>query len=187
MRAAREFARYTSGIKPMATAPVIRAASDADMAAIATIYGHHVLHGTASFETEPPTLEEMARRRAAVESRGLPYPVAEMEGEVVGYAYAAPYRPRPAYRFTVEDSVYIHPDRMGKGIGRQLLGALIRCSAEAGAKQMVAIIGDSGNTASIRLHQSAGFVHVGVLRSVGLKFGCWLDTVLMQRALGEGG
>lgn len=167
----------------MGNAPVIRVAAGADMAAVTAIYGHHVLHGTASFETEAPTLEEMARRRAEVVARGLPFWVAELEGEVVGYAYAAPYRLRPAYRFTVEDSVYIRPDRVGKGVGRRLLQQVIRSSAEAGAQQMVAIIGDSENAASIRLHEGAGFAHVGVLRDVGLKFGRWLDTVIMQRSL----
>lgn len=174
-----------SGTRPREVAPVIRAAIDADLAAITAIYGHHVLKGTASFETEPLTLEEMARRRAEVVGRGLPFWVAELEGEVVGYAYAAPYRLRPAYRFTVEDSVYIHADRIGKGVGRRLLDAVIRSCEEGGLKQMIAIIGDSENAASIRLHEAAGFTHVGVLRGVGLKFGRWLDTVIMQRALGE--
>jgi phosphinothricin acetyltransferase len=174
-----------SGTRPREVAPVIRAASDADLAAITAIYGHHVLKGTASFETEPPTLEEMARRRADVVGRGLPFWVAEWEDEVVGYAYAAPYRLRPAYRFTVEDSVYIHPGRVGNGIGRRLLDRVICSCEEGGSKQMIAIIGDSENAASIRLHEAAGFTHVGVLRGVGLKFGRWLDTVIMQRELGE--
>ena len=169
----------------MADAPFIRPATAADLAAITAIYGHHVLHGTASFETEPPSLEEMARRHAEVVGHGLPFVVAELEGLVVGYAYAGPYRPRPAYRFTVEDSVYIQKDRRGKGIGRLLLDAVLRSCEQAGAKQMIAIIGDSQNTASIRLHANAGFEHVGVLRNVGLKFGRWLDTVIMQKSLGR--
>lgn len=163
---------------------LIRPAAAADLSVIAEIYGHHVLHGTASFETEPPTLEEMAWRHAAVTSHGLPYLIAEMEGGVVGFAYAGPYRPRPAYRFTVEDSVYIRHDRAGKGIGRSLLNEVLELCEQAGSKQMIAIIGDSENAASIRLHQSAGFDHVGVLRNVGLKFGRWLDTVIMQKSLG---
>ena len=172
------------GTNPRGIVPVVRAAGDQDLRAITAIYGHHVLTGTASFETEPPTLEEMARRRAQVLSRGLPFQVAELDGEIVGYAYAAPYRLRPAYRFTVEDSVYIHADRTRRGIGRQLLDAIICSCTQTGSKQMIAIIGDSENAASIRLHEAAGFKHVGVLRGVGLKFGRWLDTVIMQRALG---
>jgi L-amino acid N-acyltransferase YncA len=163
---------------------LIRPAAAADLAAIAAIYGYHVLHGTASFETEPPTLEEIARRHAAVMGHGLPYLAAEAAGEVVGFAYAGPYRPRPAYRFTVEDSVYIRHDCTGKGIGRTLLNAVLQSCEQAGSKQMIAIIGDSENAASIRLHQTAGFEHVGVLRNVGLKFGRWLDTVIMQKSLG---
>ena len=155
------------------------------MAAITAIYGHDVLHGTASFETEPPSLEEMARRHAEVVGHGLPFVVAELEGLVVGYAYAGPYRPRPAYRFTVEDSVYIRQDRRGKGLGRLLLDAVLRLCEQAGSRQMIAIIGDSENAASIRLHANAGFEHVGVLRNVGLKFGRWLDTVIMQKSLGR--
>ena len=171
----------------MPDALLIRPAAAGDLAAITAIYAHHVLHGTASFETEPPAVEEMARRQAAVVACGLPYCVAETDGRVVGYAYAGPYRPRAAYRFTVEDSVYLHPEWMGRGIGRRLLDAVIRASAEAGARQMIAIIGDSVNAASIRLHESAGFRHAGVLRDVGFKFGRWLDTVLMQKELGAHG
>jgi L-amino acid N-acyltransferase YncA len=167
----------------MSDAPLVRPAVAADFDAITAIYAHHVLHGTASFETEAPTLEEMLRRHADVVRLGLPYVVAEISGEVVGYAYAAPYRPRPAYRFTVEDSVYIHHGRLGKGIGRILLDSILRASAGSGSKQMIAIIGDSHNAASIRLHESAGFDHVGVLRNVGLKFDRWLDTVIMQKEL----
>ena len=163
---------------------LIRPATAADLAAITSIYGYHVLHGTASFETEPPSLEEMGRRQAEVLKHGLPYVAAELGGEVAGFAYAGPYRPRPAYRFTVEDSVYVRHDRVGRGIGRPLLDAVIRLCEQAGSKQMIAIIGDSGNAASIRLHERAGFDRVGVLRNVGLKFGRWLDTVIMQKGLG---
>jgi phosphinothricin acetyltransferase len=164
-------------------AGLIRPAAAPDLQAITAIYGHHVLHGTASFETEPPAVEEMTRRYHDVVGRGLPYSVAEIDGRVVGFAYAGLYRPRPAYRFTVEDSVYIDPECVGKGIGRRLLSEILRASSEAGCKQMIAIIGDSANSASIRLHASAGFAHVGVLREVGMKFGRWLDTVIMQRSL----
>jgi L-amino acid N-acyltransferase YncA len=169
----------------MAQIPLIRPAAPADLPAVAAIYGHHVLHGTASFETEAPDLDEISRRHAEVVNRGLPYRVAEIGGLVVGFGYAGPYRPRPAYRFTVEDSVYVHSGHTGCGVGRLLLEDLIRSSAEAGSRQMIAIIGDSANTASIRLHESAGFAHVGVLRKVGLKFGRWLDTVIMQKNLTE--
>jgi L-amino acid N-acyltransferase YncA len=169
----------------MAPIPLIRTAAPADVAAVTAIYRHHVLHGTASFEAEAPDVEEMARRRADVLGHGLPYCVAELEDEVVGFAYAGRYRPRPAYRFTVEDSVYVRPDRTGCGIGRLLLQAVIRSSIQAGSKQMIAVIGDSANVASIRLHQSTGFEHVGILRAVGLKFDRWLDTVIMQKDLGQ--
>ncbi|HKE28979.1 MAG TPA: GNAT family N-acetyltransferase [Bryobacteraceae bacterium] len=167
----------------MPDAALIRPAVTADFPAIAAIYGHHVLHGTGSFETEAPSVDEMLRRHDEVSRHHLPYVVAEQSGEVVGYAYAAPYRPRPAYRFTVEDSVYMHPERTGKGLGRLLLDAIVGASFATGCKQMIAIIGDSENAASIRLHQSAGFTHVGTLRNVGLKFDRWLDTVIMQKAL----
>jgi L-amino acid N-acyltransferase YncA len=167
----------------MSETALVRAAAEADLEAIAAIYGHHVVNGTASFETEAPSIDEIGRRYRDIAQRGLPYVVAHRDGEVLGFAYAGPYRPRPAYRFTVEDSVYIRPDCVGQGIGRCLLAVVVVACAEAGFKQMVAIIGDSQNTASIRLHQSAGFEHVGVLRNVGLKFDRWLDTVLMQKEL----
>jgi len=165
---------------------VVRAATQADLDAIAAIYAHHVRTGTASFEIEPPDAAEMARRRAEVVDRGLPYLVAAAGAEVVGYAYAAPYRPRPAYRFTVEDSVYVSADCARQGIGAMLLQALVSASERAGARQMIAVIGDSANVASIRLHAAAGFSHVGSLASVGWKFDRWLDVVVMQRALGPG-
>ena len=159
---------------------------DSDVAAVAAIYAHHVLHGTASFETEAPDAAEIGARRQNVMAAGLPWIVAESEGTVAGYAYAARYRPRPAYRYTVEDSVYVHPERLGQGVGRLLLARLIELCESAGARQMVAIIGDTANAASIRLHERCGFRHAGVLEAVGFKFGRWLDTVLMQRATGRG-
>ena len=165
---------------------MVRPSTDADVAAISQIYAHHVLHGTATFEIDPPTAEEISRRRNAVLHAGLPHLVAECAGVVAGFAYAGLYRPRPAYRFTVEDSIYIHPDYLRKGLGRALLMELIR-QCELGVwRQMVAVIGDSANTPSIRLHEDAGFLPAGVFHSVGWKFCRWLDTVLMQRPLGAG-
>ncbi|QND54251.1 N-acetyltransferase [Phyllobacterium sp. 628] len=164
----------------------IRPAQDGDMAAVQEIYAYHVLNGIASFEEQAPSLDEMRARRAAVLAAGLPYLVAEMNDDVVGYAYATLYRPRPAYRFTVEDSVYIANGLSGYGIGSALLGELIR-HCEAGPwRQMVAIIGNSGNTGSLKLHGRLGFENIGTLRSAGFKFGQWVDTVLMQRPLGQG-
>ena len=157
------------------------------MDAIAVIYRHHVLHGTATFETEPPTVEDMRQRRAAILERGLPYLVAEgTDGRVLGYAYAGAYRPRIAYRNTLENSVYISEEARGSGIGRRLLATLIDECTALGYRQMVAVIGDSANEASIRLHRAFGFELTGTLRSVGRKHGRWLDTVLMQKALGAG-
>jgi phosphinothricin acetyltransferase len=164
----------------------IRDAAGADMPAVQAIYRHHVLHGTASFELTPPSIDEMQQRRAAVLAAGLPYLAAELEGEVVGYAYATLYRPRPAYRFTCEDSVYMKPGMTGRGIGGRLLNTLIeRCTAQ-GWRQMLAVVGDSANAGSLALHARCGFHPVGTLRSVGHKFGEWRDTVLMQRELGDG-
>lgn len=164
----------------------IRPATDADMDAVAAIYGHHVRHGRASFETAQPDAGEMRRRRAGVVGKGLPYLVAEQAGEVQGYAYAGPYRPRAAYANTVENSVYLRPDATGRGIGRRLLAALIAACEQCGLRQMVAVVGDSANEASIRLHEQLGFRRVGVLRDVGYKHGVWLDSVLLQRSLGPG-
>jgi len=167
-------------------AVVVRDARDADLAAIQAIYAHHVLHVLATFEEAPLSADELAARRAEVVARGLPYLVAETSGEVVGYSYATGYRPRPAYRFAIEDSVYVADGLGGRGIGAALLSALIaRCDAGPW-RQMIAIIGDSGNTSSIALHRRLGFEMVGTLRSVGWKLGRWVDTVLMQRALGPG-
>jgi phosphinothricin acetyltransferase len=164
----------------------LRDARDEDMPAIHAIYAHHVLHGTASFELEPPSLSDMLKRRADVLANGLPYVVAERGGEVLGYGYATLYRPRPAYRSTVEDSVYVREGMGGMGIGHALLSRVIeRCVAD-GRRQMIAIIGNSENIGSIRLHERLGFKRVGVFESVGFKHGRWLDTVLMQRGLGDG-
>lgn len=170
----------------MADEPILRDARESDMPAVQAIYAHHVIHGTASFELEPPTLEQMLQRRADICANGLPYLVAERDGEVVGYAYSTPYRPRPAYRFTVEDSVYVREGMAGFGIGHALLAAVIQHCTASGRRQMVAIIGNSENSASIRLHARLGFRQVGVFESVGFKHGRWLDTVIMQRELGEG-
>lgn len=170
----------------MADEPILRDARESDMPAVQAIYAHHVIHGTASFELEPPTLEQMLQRRADICANGLPYLVAERDGEVVGYAYATPYRPRPAYRFTVEDSVYVREGMAGFGIGHALLAAVIQHCTASGRRQMVAIIGNSENSASIRLHARLGFRQVGVFESVGFKHGRWLDTVIMQCELGEG-
>jgi L-amino acid N-acyltransferase YncA len=161
----------------------VRDSREGDMAEVVAIYAHHVLYGAASFEEEPPALAEMTLRRADVLARRLPYLVAEREGRVVGYSYATPYRTRPAYRFTIENSVYVANELGGAGIGRALLSALIaRC--EAGEwRQMIAVIGDSRNAASIGLHAKFGFQPIGTLRAVGFKFGRWVDTVLMQREL----
>ncbi len=170
----------------MATAPLIRNASASDLGAVARIYRRHVLEGLASFEEAPPAIAELLPRRAAVLAAGLPYLVAELDGEVVGYAYASVYHPRPAYRYTIEDSVYVEAGRGGQGLGGALLGALIeRC--EAGPwRQMLAIIGDSGNAASIALHRRLGFRSVGTFTALGFKLGRWVDVVLMQRPLGPG-
>jgi L-amino acid N-acyltransferase YncA len=167
-------------------APLIRPSSDADLPAIAAIYADAALHGTGTFELEPPGEAEMARRRADVLSTGLPWLVAEMGGHVLGYAYANHFRPRLAYRFCVEDSVYLHANARGQGLGTLLLAELMaRCEA-AGARQMLAVIGDSANLGSIGVHRRCGFEPVGVMKSAGWKFDRWLDVALMQRALGQG-
>lgn len=168
------------------TGLLVRAAQPADIPAIRSAYAHHVLHGLASFEEQPPDAAEMERRRAAIAARGLPYLVAEGGGRLLGFAYAGPYRLRPAYRYTVEDSVYVAPGALGQGIGRTLLQELILRCTGLGLRQMVAVIGDSGNSASIRLHETLGFRRAGLLGAVGFKFGGWVDSVLMQRPLGEG-
>ena len=164
----------------------IRACEPRDIPAVTEIYGHHVLHSPATFEVEPPSRAEMARRRRDLVDRGYPYLVAERAGIVVGYAYVGPYRARPAYRYTIENSVYIRADCARQGLGRLLMGSLLGECANRDFRQIIAVIGDSGNLASIRLHQELGFRKVGTLRSVGFKFERWLDTVLMQRPLGDG-
>ncbi|MBM3491767.1 MAG: N-acetyltransferase family protein [Alphaproteobacteria bacterium] len=170
----------------MAERVVIRRVEERDLSAIQAIYAHHVRHGTASFEIEPPDVPEMTRRVRAIMELGLPYLVAEREGQIAGYAYAGLYRPRAAYRFTCEDSVYVAAELTGRGIGLPLLRAVVDGATQAGMRQMVAVIGDSQQRPSIRLHEKAGFQMVGTLRHIGWKFGRWLDSVLMQRALGEG-
>lgn len=165
----------------------IRPAALIDLPAITAIYQHAVLHGTATFELDPPDLAEMTRRYEALAAAGFPYLVAVMEDIVVGYAYAGPYRPRPAYRFTVENSVYLDPAAQGRRIGTRLMQDLIAACEDRGYRQMIAVIGDSANAASIGVHARAGFEMIGTHPSVGFKFGRWLDTVMMQRALGEGG
>ena len=160
-----------------------RSATAADIGEIADIYRQHVLTGTATFEEDPPDRDEMHRRWSSLSDGGYPYLVAVLNCGVAGYAYAGPYRPRAAYRFTVEDSVYIHPRLIGKGIGRVLLTDLLEACAAREYKEVIAVIGDSANTASVRLHSALGFGTVGVLSNVGYKFNRWLDTVLMQRSL----
>ena len=165
---------------------VIRPSRETDLTEIAAIYGYHVLHGVASFEEVPPELDDIASRRRDILARGLPYLVAERSGHVLGYCYAGPYRTRSAYRFTVEDSIYIDQTEVGRGLGRALLAALLDRCTELGYRQMVAVIGGSDTLPSLRLHAALGFTQVGVLPSVGFKFGRWVDIVLMQRALGLG-
>lgn len=164
----------------------IRPAHLDDIETITAIYGHAVTHGTASFELEPPTEAEMIERMKRLLDGNFPYIVAESDGAVVGYAYAALYRTRPAYRFSVEDSVYVDPKAQRLGIGRILLDRLIVESEKRGFRQMIAVIGDSNQTPSIELHRASGFEMIGPIKNVGYKFGRWLDTVLMQRALGDG-
>jgi L-amino acid N-acyltransferase YncA len=154
--------------------------------AIHSIYAHHVLHGLATFEEEPPSVEELGRRWHDVTGRGLPYIVAETDGVIAGYGYCAPYRPRSAYRYTLEDSIYVRHDMTGRGVGRRLLEELIRRSEALGYRQIIAVIGDSANAGSIGVHAACGFLRVGTLRSAGFKFGRWVDSVFMQRPLGPG-
>ena len=161
----------------------VRPARAADLPTIQAIYAPEVLEGTATFELEPPDAAEIGTRLAKVEAQRLPWLVAELNGAVAGYAYATRYRDRPAYRFTVEDTVYVARSARGHGLGRALLAALLDGARAAGMRQMVAVIGDTANEGSIRLHQACGFAHAGTLRDVGFKFGRWLDTVLMQRPL----
>jgi phosphinothricin acetyltransferase len=166
---------------------IIRQAEERDAGALASIYGHHVLTGFGTFEEVAPDAAEMARRLAAVTERGLPYRLAEDAGRVLGFAYAAPFRPRAAYRYTVEDSVYVAPDMRGRGVGRAVLSAVLTECEALGLRQVVAVIGDSANAGSIGLHRSLGFEPSGVGRSFGFKLGRWVDIVWMQKALNGGG
>jgi L-amino acid N-acyltransferase YncA len=166
---------------------IVRAATDADIASIAAIYGHHVRTSTGTFEETPPSEAEIAARIAAVAALKLPYLIsADEAGAVTGFAYASAFRPRPAYRYTAEDSVYIHPDHMGRGLGKALVGEVIAACEALGVRQMIAVIGDSANAGSIGLHRALGFEDAGVGRGFGFKFGRWLDVVWMQKTLGEG-
>jgi L-amino acid N-acyltransferase YncA len=165
---------------------LIRPSTADDVPAVAAIYGWHVLNGTGTFELEAPDTPEMARRRADVIDKGLPWLVAERNGEVLGYAYANHFRPRRAYRFCLEDSIYLAPSAQGQGVGRLLLAELISQCEARGARQMLAVIGDSANAGSIGVHRTLGFEHTGLIRSAGWKFDRWLDVVMMQRPLGLG-
>jgi phosphinothricin acetyltransferase len=165
---------------------LVRPATSDDLPSVRSIYAHHVERGLASFEEEPPGTDEIRRRHAEVTGRGLPWFVADFGGVIAGYGYCAPYRTRSAYRYALEDSVYIREDYQGRGVGAALLQALIERCAALGYRQMIAVIGDRAHAASINLHASCGFVRVGTLRSVGFKFGRWVDSVLMQRPLGAG-
>jgi L-amino acid N-acyltransferase YncA len=164
----------------------IRPSRDQDLPAITAIYAHHVLHGTGTFETEPPSEAEMTGRRADVLAKGLPYLVAEEGGRVLGYAYCQWFKPRPAYRFSAEDSIYLHPDAQGKGLGKALLAELERQAESAGIRKLIAVIGDSANKGSVGVHRTLGFKPVGVIQSCGWKFGKWLDIVLMEKQIGAG-
>jgi phosphinothricin acetyltransferase len=176
----------TAGAKASGEGPPVRAARRRDLAAVQAIYAHHVCHGLASFELEPPDLETIAARHDAVTALGLPYLVAELAGKVCGFATAGPYRPRPAYRHTIEDTVYVAPGCERHGLGGALLGALIDDCTELGYRRMVAVIGDSANLPSIRLHEKLGFSRAGHIPSVGFKFGRWVDSIILQRPLGDG-
>jgi L-amino acid N-acyltransferase YncA len=166
--------------------PIVRPSRPDDLAAVAAIYGWHVGHGTGTFELDPPGEAEMARRRHDVLAKGLPWRVLEQDAAVVGYAFAQPFRPRPGYRFCLEDSVYLADGSGGRGLGRLLLTELLARCETSGARQMLAVIGDSANAGSIGLHRALGFEHVGTTRAVGWKFDRWLDVVRMQRRLGFG-
>jgi phosphinothricin acetyltransferase len=164
----------------------IRPSSDADLPAITAIYAHHVLHGTGTFETTPPTEAEMAARRADVLGKGLPWLVLEDGGRVLGYAYCQWFKPRPAYRYSAEDSIYLHPEAAGRGLGKQLLAALLARAEALGVRKLIAVIGDSANAGSIGVHRALGFQPAGTIASCGWKFERWLDIVLMDKAIGAG-
>jgi L-amino acid N-acyltransferase YncA len=165
---------------------MIRPSRDEDIAAITAIYAHHVLNGTGTFEVDPPSVADMTSRRADVLAKGLPFIVAEEAGQVIGYAYCTWFKPRPAYRFSAENSIYLAPGVHGKGIGRALLAELAAQAERVGIRKLIAVIGDSSNAGSIGVHRSLGFEHVGILKSCGWKFDQWLDVVLMEKALGPG-
>ncbi|WP_209541246.1 GNAT family N-acetyltransferase [Variovorax sp. 1615] len=164
----------------------IRPSREDDIPAIAAIYAHHVLHGTGTFETEPPSPTEMAARRADVLGKGLPYLVAERDGELLGFAYCNWFKPRPAYRYSAEDSIYLAEAARGQGLGARLLAALAEAAEAAGVRKLIAVIGDSANAGSIGVHRGQGFTQVGVLKDCGWKFGQWRDVVLMEKSIGEG-
>jgi len=164
----------------------LRSSTDADLPAITAIYAHHVAHGTGTFETTAPTVADMAGRRGDVLAMALPYLVAELDGRILGFAYCQWFKPRPAYRFSAEDSIYLDPDAAGQRIGNKLLTELARQAEAAGIRKLIAVIGDSGNVRSIGVHRAVGFRHVGTIESCGWKFNRWLDIVLMEKSLGEG-
>jgi len=166
--------------------PLIRPSRDEDLDAITRIYGHHVLHGTGTFETTPPSVADMTTRRADVLTKGLPWLVVEEGGQVLGFAYGNWFKPRPAYRFSAEDSIYMAPEGAGKGLGRALLAELLAAMERAGVRRVMAVIGDSANAGSIGVHRALGFEPAGVITSCGWKFDRWLDIVLMQKPLGAG-
>lgn len=166
---------------------LIRPSRDDDLPAITAIYEHHVLHGAGTFETTPPTEADMASRRADVLAKGLPFLVAEQDGQVLGFAYCQWFKPRPAYRYSAEDSIYLHPQALGRGVGRLLLSQLTELAQASGLRKLIAVIGDSENAGSIGVHRALGFEQVGVIKDCGWKFGRWLDIVLMEKTLGGGG
>ncbi len=166
--------------------PLIRPSQTADMPAVTAIYQHHVLHGTGTFEIDPPSLEDMKARREDVLGKGLPYLVLEDKGQILGFAYCNWFKPRPAYRFSAEDSVYLAANNTGKGWGRMLLTELCQAAEKVGIRKLIAVIGDSGNAGSIGVHKSLGFQHVGIVSGCGWKFERWLDIVMMEKALGHG-
>ncbi|MDB5743897.1 MAG: GCN5-related N-acetyltransferase [Polaromonas sp.] len=166
--------------------PFIRPSRADDIAAVTAIYAHHVLHGTGTFETMPPQTDDMRARRADVLAKGLPYLVAEEEGNVVGFAYGNWFKPRPAYRFSVEDSIYLAPDAQRNGLGRALLAELLARCETAGIRKVMAIVGDSANAGSVGVHRALGFQQVGIIEACGWKFGAWRDIVIMQKTLGHG-
>ena len=181
----RPAAPLPHGPEPLAGLQIRDASAD-DMIAVQAIYAQHVLHSSATFEEVPPPLPEMQARRERVLEQGLPYLVAVLGGEVAGYCYASTFRPRVAYRYTIEDSIYLADGQAGKGLGKALLSALLARCEQGPWRQMVAVIGGTNNSASIGLHRSLGFKHVGTQPSTGFKFNQWIDVVFMQRALGEG-